>query len=294
MPKTNKNKYLISVDMEGITGVVDKTFADSNGLHYQLARRYMANDVNAVVEGIISADPKAEVVVRDAHNAALNLDLEKLHPRAQLLQGWGHSANMVEGVDNNCIGVFLVGYHAGAENNDAVLSHVFLSIFNTIKVNGEKVNEAGLAALYASFYNVPIAFVSGDNFAVKETQEQLGKDVVGVVVKESYARDSVLSLSQEQARVALFKGAKQATEKLCQNKIKPWRVETPINMEIKFFNNGYKISIYQKLLKILSFDNKYKFNENNFTLSYQGKSQIEVLQKLNLIITLIFGIKMGM
>jgi D-aminopeptidase len=53
------NKYLISVDIEGITGVINKQFAKKDGKYYQLGCSYMLNDVNAVVQGIVNADPDA-------------------------------------------------------------------------------------------------------------------------------------------------------------------------------------------------------------------------------------------
>ena len=57
------NKYLISADIEGITGVVNKEFSKENGKFYPLGCRYMASDVNAVIQGILNADFDAEIVV---------------------------------------------------------------------------------------------------------------------------------------------------------------------------------------------------------------------------------------
>ena len=89
------NKYLISADIEGITGVINKNFANKDGKYYQLGCEYMTSDVNAVVQGILDVDADAWIVVRDAHEDAVNLNLEELHPKANLIQGWGSGQNML-------------------------------------------------------------------------------------------------------------------------------------------------------------------------------------------------------
>ncbi|MGK5083320.1 M55 family metallopeptidase [Bdellovibrionota bacterium FG-1] len=101
MKNSGKNRYFISVDIEGITGVSCDSHASRGAKSYSLGQTYMTHDTNAVIEGILEAEPDAEIVVRDAHGSSLNLDLLTLHPRASLLQGWGTSINMMEGLDSS-------------------------------------------------------------------------------------------------------------------------------------------------------------------------------------------------
>jgi D-amino peptidase len=288
------NKYLVSVDIEGITGVVDTNFSRGDGKLYELAKRYMLHDTNAVIEGILASDKNAYIVVRDAHGMALNLDLERLHPAAHLLQGWGNSMNMLEGLDNTYKGVFLVGYHGGGQGTHAVLGHSFSKVIHSLKLNGELINETGVAALYAGHHNVPIAFISGDNYAIAEAKEQLADNfshAVGVVVKESYGRDSALSLPLAKSRDLLSKGAAEATVSLLNGKIKPWRMQAPFSVEVKFYNIGYERSIYSKICGTLLFDKGYSFDKENFVIKYASDSQLEICNKLNLIVALIYGAK---
>ena len=225
------NKYLISVDIEGITGVIDKSFSKESGNHYPLACRYMASDVNAVIQGITRADPDAEIVVRDAHGAhAINLDLEKLHPQASLIQGWDTVQNMLTGLEADFAGVFCVGFHAGGQNTEAVLGHTLHSIVQYIKINGKLVNETGIFALYAGHINVPIAFISGDDHTIKEAREQLGEEFIGVIVKKSYSRGCAASLSLEQARKLLEKGAADAVTKIQKKQLNIFKLPSPINL----------------------------------------------------------------
>jgi len=286
------SKYLLSVDIEGITGVVDKSFADLQGKHYELAKRYMLSDVNAVVEGILSADPEAEIIVRDAHGAATNLDLERLHPKASLVQGWGNTLSMLYPCDSSYQGVFLIGYHAGGHNLDAVLAHTYSSMIHSVKVNDLMINETGIAALYAGFYNVPVAFVSGDNEAVREAKNQLkGYTLVAVTVKESLGRDSALSVSLSKSRDLLIEGAKKATINL-QNAIpKPFKITSQLRTEIKMYNVGYRTSIFAKIANTLAFDPSYQFDRENFVIRYKAKNPMEMLQRLTLIAELIYGSK---
>ncbi|MEI8055179.1 MAG: M55 family metallopeptidase [bacterium] len=283
------NKYLISVDAEGITGVINQNFARKDGKYYQLGCDYMTSDVNAVVQGILNVDVDAWIVVRDGHEDAVNLDLEKLHPRANLIQGWGPVQNMLAGLDQSFTGVFLVGYHASGKNNSAVLGHTLSSRVHYVKINGKFINETGIAALYAGSYNVPIAFISGDDCAVNEAREQLG-DVVGVVVKQSFARDCAISLPLEQAQLLLERGAADAIVKLQQNHFPVFKVTAPTTLEIGFYNIGFKISVFQSLSEILSFDPAYRFDHEKFAITFSSSNVSEVLQRLNMLMFLVYGI----
>lgn len=282
------NKYMISADIEGISGVASREFSSSKGKCYELGRRYMMHNVNAVVTGILQADPNAWIVVKDAHGSAMNLDFEKLHPKANLVQGWGDSMNMVSPIDNSYKGLFLVGYHAGGDNNDAVLAHTYAKFIHAVKINGKIITETGLAALNASIFDVPVAFISGDNFTVAEAEQQL-TGLVGIVVKESLARDSVLSYPLSEAQKLLEDGAKLATQNLLQNKVIPFKISSPITTEIKIYNIGYNISILQKLFKTFEFDKTYKFDLNQYVVSFDAATQAEMLNRFNLVMQCLYS-----
>jgi D-aminopeptidase len=212
-----------------------------------------------------------------------------LHPKANLIQGWGPGQNMLAGLDQNFKGVFLVGYHAGGGNNKAVLGHTLHSLVHYVKINDKFVNETGVFAFYAGHYNVPIAFISGDDCAVNEAREQLG-DVVGVVVKQSFARDSAISLPLEQAQLLLEKSAADAVAKLQQNHFSVFKAATLNTLEIGFYNTGYRISTFQGLSEILSFDPAYKFDHVKLAITFSAAGVLELLQRLNMLMFLVYGI----
>jgi len=80
-----KLKVYISVDMEGITGVVS---ADQTGVgpDYGMARKWMTDDVNAAILGALDAGA-TEIVVNDSHGDMRNILPGELNPGALLISG---------------------------------------------------------------------------------------------------------------------------------------------------------------------------------------------------------------
>lgn len=286
------NKYLLSVDIEGITGVVNREFTSSSGKYYALAQKYMANDVNGVINGILKADPDAFIVVRDAHGRATNLDLEKLHPRASLVQGWGNSMNIVEALDSTYRGVFLVGYHASGSNDEAVLAHTMSDKVQFLRINDTFINETGIAALYAGYYQVPVAFLSGDDHAVREAHQQLGDKIIGVAVKESLSRDAAVSVSLSHAHGLLEAGAYRATELLLQRDVlEPFTMSLPLQVEIQLYNTGFFVSTFAKMKSMLSFTKVFNFDSATHTIKYASSDMLIMMQFLDLLLSLMYAIK---
>lgn len=60
-------KFFISVDMEGISGIVDGSMVSRKQGDYERGRKLMTADTNAAIKGTLSAHPDAETTVCDAH-----------------------------------------------------------------------------------------------------------------------------------------------------------------------------------------------------------------------------------
>jgi D-amino peptidase len=70
-------KVLISVDMEGITGVVSPgQFSQTTGFEYERFRKFMTDETLAAVQGAREAGA-TEFVVVDAHGNGENLLIER-------------------------------------------------------------------------------------------------------------------------------------------------------------------------------------------------------------------------
>jgi D-amino peptidase len=125
-------KVLISVDMEGISGVATRRETATGwpagagkGNDYERARGWMTADANAAIAGACDAGA-TEILVADAHDGMLNLIWEDLDPRAELIRGYENRRGvMIEGIDSSCDAVFFVGYHARAADGRGVLSARF-------------------------------------------------------------------------------------------------------------------------------------------------------------------------
>ena len=275
-------KYMISVDIEGISGIATPEFSNPDGKQYAQARKLMSWNTNAVIEGILEADSNAQIIVRDAHCHATNLLFEDLHPAVSLIQGWGNSVNMIQGVDNTFDGIFLVGYHAGGSNRGAVLSHTLSTGINWIKVNGKIVNEAGWAGVLAGHYDVPIAFLSGDDQATLEAQEQFDH-IETVAVKQSMGRDCTLSYPLSTVSKQLKETACRAVHNLTKKQVPPFKVKTPMEVAVKFYDTGYLKSNFQSIYELLNFDETYQCNHDEESISFQAKSQLEAFQKFMIV-----------
>jgi len=183
-------KVYISVDMEGVSGVVDGSQVVEDGRDYAAARRWMAEDVNAVIAGLLSAGA-TEIVVNDSHGGMRNLLPDSLHPKASLISGTPKPLTMMAGIDETFDAVVFVGYHAAAGTARAILDHTIAGrAVSRITVNGTEMPELGLNAAIAGEFWVPVILVTGDTATAEQARALLGEQVVTVAVKESFGRNA--------------------------------------------------------------------------------------------------------
>src|SRR5512146_1131422 len=117
-------KLLISVDMEGITGVTTWDQVTPGHAEYARFRRQMTEDANAAVRGAFAGGAD-EVVVSDGHWNGSNILVEELDARAVLNSGSPSPMSMVQGIGPGIDGVLFVGYHARHLSTPAVLDHTW-------------------------------------------------------------------------------------------------------------------------------------------------------------------------
>lgn len=67
-------KFFISVDVEGISGIVDGSMVSRKQGDYERGRKLMTADTNAAIKGKLSAHPDAEITVCHAHGSMNNID----------------------------------------------------------------------------------------------------------------------------------------------------------------------------------------------------------------------------
>jgi D-amino peptidase len=220
-------KVYISVDMEGISGVVtSEECSRTAGDDYQYFRKIMTLEANAAVEGAAAAGA-SEIWVRDAHGSARNILPDLLDTRARLLRDWsGGPKSMVDGIDGTFDAVIFVGYHAMAGTPDAIIEHTMTGRITEVKINGIALPEAGINALIAGNEGVPVVFVAGDKAVCTQSKQLLG-EVEIVAVKEGMG-GAALCLHPEVSRERIRAGVESALRNL--KKYKPYKMTPPYRL----------------------------------------------------------------
>lgn len=222
-------KIRVSVDIEGVAGVVHPEQTRPGNAEFERARRLMTAEANAAIRGAFAGGATA-VLVNDSHGYFRNLVADELDPRAELLLGKPRELGMMAGVDEGCAAVFLVGWHARS-SAAGVLAHTISSFaFARVSVNGDETGEAGLYGAVAAEFGVPVALYTGDDAFAAETAP-LFPGAVGVAVKRAHGNRAATSLSPSAACAAVEAGAANATANCARLKLRP--VATPASIRVE-------------------------------------------------------------
>jgi D-amino peptidase len=202
-------RIYISADIEGIVGVASYDQTEPGGFEYETARRWMTRSVVAAAAAAHTCGAQ-EVVISDSHGNAQNLLLDELPPYCRLVRSWPRPLAMMQGIERGRYdGVFLIGYHGGSESARGVITHTLSGAIQRLRVNDVAVDETVLAAAVAGEHGAPVLMVSGDDAYVEQARAALG-DVEAAVVKDALGRQSVLTVTPEQALQRLRDAATRA------------------------------------------------------------------------------------
>jgi D-amino peptidase len=223
-------KVFISVDMEGLAGVVAGTDVSPSGRDYAHFRAIMAAETNAAIEGAAAAGA-TEFVVRDSHGDKTNLLPGDVDKRAVLIRGASTGPkNMMEGIDASFAAVIFVGYHAKAGTPNAILEHTSNGNVIDISINGVSLPEGGYNALVAGLHSVPVVFAAGDRALTEQLTKLLGP-IETVAVKEEIGGDASRGLSPGVAQDLIRKGVTRGVQQ--RAKMKPFTMAAPYTMVLK-------------------------------------------------------------
>jgi len=223
-------KVYISVDMEGVAGIVDWAQCIADGEDYALGRDLLVGEVNAAIDGATDAGA-THILVNDAHSAMRNLPPESLHGRAEYLSGRFKPRYMMQGLDESFQAVIFLGYHA-AMATPGVLSHTYnpRAIAN-VRLAGTTTGEAGLNALVAQHFGVPVAVITGDQHVGPEAAP-FCPGIVPVAVKTSISRYAASHRHPHAAREMIRDGIASALRRLAD--FAPPSITMPATIEIEF------------------------------------------------------------
>jgi D-amino peptidase len=223
-------KVFISVDMEGLAGVVQGSDVSATGPDYAHFRKIMAGETNAAIEGAARGGA-TEFVVRDSHGSKTNLLPADVSPRATLIRGAGTAPkNMMEGIDGTFAAAIFIGYHAKAGTPDAVLAHTSNGNVVDFSINGVSLPEAGYNALVAGLYEVPVVFASGDRAFVDQVRALLGP-IETVATKTAIGNGAISGPSPEAVQAQIREGVERAVRE--RGRAVPYTLSPPYRMTLR-------------------------------------------------------------
>jgi D-amino peptidase len=224
-------KVFISVDMEGITGVVTGEQLSPAGFEYQRFREFMTAEALAAIEGARAAGA-TEFVVADSHGNMQNLLIDRFPPGVTIVRGNPRPLSMMQGLDSTFAAAMFIGYHSATTNPAGVRAHTMSSAtFAGVYLNGRAIAESGMNAALAGAAGVPVVLVSGDEAAVGEVRELLG-DVEGAVVKRSIGFHSAATLTPAEGQALIRERARAAVARL--RDFRPHRVPGPYVLDLVY------------------------------------------------------------
>ena len=169
-----KLKVHISVDMEGIAGVVTGEQLGPTGFEYGRFREFMTREALAAIEAAKAAGA-TEIIVADSHGNGQNLLIDQFPADVRVIRSWPRRLSMVAGIDEAIDAAIFIGYHAGTNNPAGVRAHTFSSANLTrVAVNGMNMTEGSWNAAIAGQFGVPVVMMSGDDAAIAEVRKLVG------------------------------------------------------------------------------------------------------------------------
>ncbi len=204
----------------------------------QQAMEFLTGEVYAAVDGILDADPAADVIVWDGHGGG-GILLDRFHPKARLIARGPIRPPYF--LDASFDALFFVGQHAMAGTANAPLCHTYSSKkIVYYKINGQEVGEFGARTMMAGTFGVPAVFISGDDKAVAEAQT-LVPGIHGAIVKWGLGLELALHLAHAAARDVIRRTAARAVRDI--GRIPPVKIAPLYEQEIRV-QEGVPIANY--------------------------------------------------
>ncbi|MGE0621840.1 MAG: M55 family metallopeptidase [Pseudomonadales bacterium] len=228
-------KVFISVDMEGISGLVRWADVSSKGIDFERNRRLMTLDANAAVEGAFAAGA-TEVVVEENHGVEdlCVLDMELIDPRCRVIRGAGRpGATTMAGLDSTTGVVLLIGHHARAGSFPGIMAHtISYGGFRLVSLGGEPIGEPDFFALRAAEVGVPIGMVSGDQVVAGQVRARCPAAET-VIVKQALANQSAECIPPARARRLIAAGAARAVTRAMRGELPTCEAGGPYEFEVE-------------------------------------------------------------
>jgi D-amino peptidase len=224
-------KVHISVDMEGIAGVVTGDQLGPQGFEYGRFREFMTQEALAAVAAAKDAGA-TDIVVADSHGNGENLLVERFPPDVRVVRSWPRPLEMMGGLDRTFDAAIFIGYHASTTNPTGVRAHTFSSATLTkVTLNGVEMSEGSWNAAIAGHFDVPVVMVTGDDAAVAEVRKVVGP-IEGVETKTSLGFHAAITRTPQAVQAMIGPAVKAALSR--RTTLKPYKPQGPLVVEVTF------------------------------------------------------------
>ena len=234
-------KVFISVDMEGVSGLVRWADVVTSGLDFARGRRFMTNDANAAIAGAFEGGA-AEVVVEENHGVEelCDLLLDEIDPRCRVVRGAGRpTATTMSALDASMNVVLLVGHHARAGSRPGIMAHtVSYQEFKAVRVNGRDCGESEVFTMRAGEVGVPVGMISGDQVVIAQLQER-APWVEAVEVKRALSNVAGDVIPPARTAPMIRNAARRAVERARAGELSVYQDEPhPYRIEVELRNDA--------------------------------------------------------
>jgi D-amino peptidase len=226
-----KLKVYISVDMEGVAGVVTADQLGPGKFEYERFREFMTRETLAAIRAAKEAGA-TEILVSDSHGNGENLLIEEFPKDVRIIRSWPRRLAMMAEIDATFDAVIFIGYHASTNNMHGVRAHTFSSARLTrVALNGLEMTEGSFNAAIAGHFGVPVIMISGDDSAIAEVRSRLG-NIEAAETKKSLGFHAADTLTPEASCELIAQRVKSAFARL--GDFKPYVLKAPITLDISF------------------------------------------------------------
>jgi len=229
-------KVFLSVDREGVSGLVRWADVVTRGIDFARNRRFMTLDANAAIEGAFEGGA-SEVVVEENHGVEelCDLLLDEIDSRCRVIRGAGRpTATTMAGLDAACGVVLLVGHHARAGSFPGIMAHtVSYEKFKAVRIAGRDAGETELFAIRAGELGVPVGLVTGDQVVCEQLRKRV-PHAEAVIVKRALSNVAGDVIPPARARDEIRRAARRAVERAKGGELAPYLAEpAPYEIEVE-------------------------------------------------------------
>jgi D-amino peptidase len=271
-------KAYVSVDLEGLPGVVSGTMLSPWSSQFSRASKVMTRVVNAVADELFKSG-FSEVVVADSHGLMTNIDYTELDGRVAVLQGYPRPYSMITMLDSGFSAVFYVGYHTAAGTVHGVFDHTYSGrAFAEIRINGVRVSEYLVNSLCAGELGVPVAYLAGDEY-LKAEVEKYTPWVVFTPLKRGVSRYAALFYGLDRVLEALRRDVNLAAERVKRGEVKTLVWSKPLRVELVLRDSLVADVLEEKFKRL-----------DAYTLYFEAESARDALATIELVAVVAYGV----